>query len=73
MQSAIKAMDSTLQKQSSHDNEEVPLVRSAAPAQEWEIQFANWKTAVVALSVVLLVSFSTVYLYKYVSAPEPHA
>lgn len=73
MQSAIKAMDSTLQKQSSHDNEEVPLVRAAAPAQEWEIQFANWKTAVVALSVVLLVSFSTVYLYKYVSAPEPHA
>ena len=41
--------------------------------QEWEIQISNWKTAALALSVVVLISFSTVFLYKYVSAPEPHA
>eukprot|EP00038_Savillea_parva_P000615 m.97301 g.97301 ORF g.97301 m.97301 type:complete len:296 (-) comp10208_c0_seq1:388-1275(-) len=74
MQSAIRAMDSTLQKQSSNENEVVPLVRTAPrPPQDWEIQFTDWKTAVVALSVVLLVSFSTVFLYKFVSAPQPHA
>jgi hypothetical protein len=74
MKSAIKAMDTTLQKQTSGgDEDEVRAVRMVRQTDDWQIQFANWKTAVVALSVVLLVSFSTVFLYKFVSAPDPHA
>lgn len=72
MQSAIRSLDTTLKKQESANDQRSVMYR-AQPQQSWEIQFSSWRVAVVALSTVLLVSFSTVYFYRYVSAPEPHA
>lgn len=72
MRTAIAAIDETLSKQSETNQEGSSIaIRTARNKDEWVFKLQDWRVAVVALSVILLVSFSTVYLLKYVSAPEP--
>eukprot|EP00041_Stephanoeca_diplocostata_P014713 m.276867 g.276867 ORF g.276867 m.276867 type:complete len:275 (+) comp19772_c0_seq1:328-1152(+) len=71
MRTAIAAIDETLLKQSESNRDDIIAVRTARDKDEWVFKLQDWRVAVVALSVILLVSFSTVYLLRYVSAPEP--
>eukprot|EP00040_Diaphanoeca_grandis_P029355 m.171748 g.171748 ORF g.171748 m.171748 type:complete len:276 (-) comp31661_c0_seq2:53-880(-) len=78
MESAIKAMDTTLKKQATTDDSTDTLIyaRNVRQSSQWDLNFQvrdhDWRVASLALAVVLLISFSTVYLFKFVSAPLPH-
>jgi len=72
MQTAIQAMDETLKKQATDDDDSLAYIRTKRTPSAWELNFQDWRVAALALAVVLLISFSTVYLFEFVNAPPPH-
>lgn len=70
MKSAIAKMDDTITKTLANTDDPQVHIRTAHSNEPWGIEIKDWRVAVLAVSAVFLVSFSTYFLYHMVRADD---